>query len=79
MEVWWVLGERDLCPSLSMMRDPPALVLLYSRCEPYHVADPLSCLVMPPSLLLLFKFGPLPALPCLLSFSKYAIAFLFCV
>ena len=22
MEVWWVLGERGLCPSLSMMRDP---------------------------------------------------------
>ena len=22
MEVWWVLGERDLCPSLSMMKHP---------------------------------------------------------
>ena len=40
MEVWWVLGERGLCPSLSMMRDPPVLVSMYSRHEPYHMADP---------------------------------------
>ena len=46
MEVWWVLEERVLCPSLSLMRDPPVLVLMYSRCEPSLVADPSPALLL---------------------------------
>ena len=63
MEVWWVLGERDVCPSLSWMREPPGSGILALNIGTLPCGRPLPHPTTLPTPLILTVMGLLPALP----------------